>query len=185
MKKIFVHAVCLITTLLLTGLAMATSPPAVGEKCPDIRLSFPKNPEHLAYLGLVSQGNSFSPAQIKADMVIIQIFSMYCPHCQKEAPNVNGLYRSIETNPDFKGKIKIIGIGVGNSEFETDYFRKSYDIRFPLFADPDFVVHKLVGEVRTPYFIVIRLNKDGSHAVVYSKLGSIGDPAEFLKSIKP
>ncbi|OQX06294.1 MAG: hypothetical protein BWK80_50960 [Desulfobacteraceae bacterium IS3] len=183
--KNFVYAIFLITMMMFSGLAMAASPPAVGETCPDIRLSFPKNSEHLTYLGLASQGNTFSPAQIKADMVIIQIFSMYCPHCQKDAPNVNGLYRGIETNDKLKGKIKLIGIGVGNSEFETDYFRKSYDVKFPLFPDPDFVVHKLVGEVRTPYFIVIRLNKDGSHTVVYSKLGSIGEPSEFLKNIKP
>jgi UDP:flavonoid glycosyltransferase YjiC (YdhE family) len=87
----------------------------------------------------------------------------------------------IENNSGLKGKIKIIGIGAGNSSFEIDIFRKKYNVLFPLFPDNEFVVHKSIGEVRTPYFIALKINRDGSHKVIYSKLGGIEKADQFLE----
>jgi len=108
---------------------------------------------------------------------------MYCPFCQKEAPNVNTLHRLIEGNAGLKGKIKMIGIGAGNSPFEVHIFRTKYGVPFPLFADPQYAVHGLLGSVRTPYFIAVRIFGDGTHKVIYSKLGAFESAEKFLESI--
>ncbi|MDP2753370.1 MAG: TlpA disulfide reductase family protein [Nitrospirota bacterium] len=126
---------------------------------------------------------SFKLSQINAQIVIIEIFSMYCPYCQKEAPNVNELYQLINSNPYLKDKIKIIGIGAGNTPFEVEVFKKQYNVPFLLFPDESFSVHKSVGNVRTPYFFVIKINADGSNKIIYSKAGSIQDPDQFLDFI--
>ena len=116
-------------------------------------------------------------------MVIIEIFSMYCPYCQAEAPNVNSLFSRIESSPALKGKIKLVGIGAGNSDYEVGVFKKKYHVAFPLFSDGDFKIHKLMGEVRTPYFIGVKINPDGSHQVFYSKLGAFESVDHFLNQI--
>ena len=79
-----------------------------------------------------------------------------------------------------KKKIRLMGIGVGNSPYEVNVFRKKYDISFPLFSDADFSIHKLVGEVRTPYFIGIKIMEDGTHNIFYSKRGGIESVDKFL-----
>ena len=173
-------AVC---ALIFNSPVQATkSPPAKSEMLPEINLAVPTEPGNRSYLGFPA-GDFFKIPQIKARVVIIEIFSMYCPHCQSDAPRVNELYRKIEENPDLKDKIKLIGIGAGNSPYEVEIFRKTYDITFPLFADGNFFIHKVLGEVRTPYFIGVKINDDGTHQVFYSKLGGVKEADQFLKMI--
>jgi peroxiredoxin len=183
-RKIARFAVIILVLLTSTAsVAAENSPPKAGGAFPEIKLLKPNNSADLKYLGLSGGGNSFKVNQIKAKVAIIQIYSMYCPYCQAEAPNVNRLYTSIENNPALKDKIKIIGIGAGNSQFETGVFKKKYTIAFPLIPDEDFKLHKIFGEVRTPYFIAVKLNSEKPPEVIYSKLGALESNDLFLAQI--
>lgn len=157
-------------------------PPPVGGVLPDLNLPIPENPGERQYLGLSGKG-TFKLPKIKADVVIVEIFSMYCPYCQREAPAVNELYQLIQKDEQARDRVRLIGIGAGNSPFEVDVFRSTYGVPFPLFPDADFAVHNALGKVRTPYFIAFKINKDGTHKVIHSKVGSFGDPEQFLRAI--
>jgi thiol-disulfide isomerase/thioredoxin len=175
-----------ITTTLVVALGFSTlaanNPPQKGEVLPVMNLPMPRNPVEKGYLGLSGDG-FFKIPQIKANVVIVEIFSMYCPYCQKDAPGVNELYNLIENNSDLKNKIKLIGIGAGNSTYEVEVFKKTYTVPFPLFPDKDFVIHKACGEVRTPYFIVVKINDDKTHQIVHSQLGDYPGAEPFLELV--
>ena len=94
---------------------------------------------------------------------------------------MNELYQAIQKRKDLKDKVKLIGIGTGNTPFEIDFFRKKYEVPFPLFDDEDYALHKAFGEVRTPYFIGVKINADGSHEIFYAKLGGFKNSNDFLK----
>jgi peroxiredoxin len=164
-----------------TGLAF-NEPPAVGQRLPTFELPFPHEAEAKTYLGLSGTGR-FTIPQIQARVVIIQIFSMYCPVCQKEAFRVNELYQAIQKRKDLKDKIKLVGIGTGNTDFEVGFYQEKYKVPFPLFSDADESIYEILGELRTPYYIAVRINRDGSDEVFYSKLGQFRDTRSFLNRI--
>ena len=173
-------AICLLVAT-HAGLAF-TKAPAIGESLPPFKLPIPQDAGAQRYLGLSGTGQ-FTIAQIEAKVVIIQIFSMYCPICQREALRVNKLHRTIQKRKDLKDKIRMIGIGTGNTPFEVGFFRKKYEVDFPLFPAENLSIHKILGELRTPYYIGVKINRDGSDEVFYSRLGQFKDVNGFLKRI--
>ncbi len=182
-KKLTLFALVAVFFLTVSSsIHAADKPPQKGGLLPVMSLPIPKSPAEKSYLGLSGEG-SFKIPQIKAKVVIIEIFSMYCPYCQKDAPGVNELYTLIENDPDLKKKIKLIGIGAGNTSFEVGVYKKNYSVPFPLFPDQDFTIHKACAEVRTPYFIVVKINEDGSHVIVHSQLGEYPGAKPFLELV--
>ena len=183
LKRLMLSAVPVVLCLVLSDLAPAASLPASKDDVlPTINLTVPKNPDEKGYLGL-SGSKLFKIPQIKAKVVIVEIFSMYCPICQKDAPGINEMYQAIENNPDLKTRIKLIGIGAGNSPYEVEVFKKRYQVPFPLFADGDFTIHKAIGEVRTPHFIAIKINEGRTHQVILSQSGDFQGAEPFLELI--
>jgi len=74
LKFIFALILC---PLAVVGFAVAEiKPPAEGGILPEIILSAPENSELQQYLGLTGK-KTFTIPEIKAEVVLIEIFSMY------------------------------------------------------------------------------------------------------------
>jgi peroxiredoxin len=157
--------------------------PQKGDVMPPIVLPVPQDAAHQTYLGVTSGSSTFQITDIKGAVLIIEIMSMYCPHCQREAPRINTFFNSIEQDAVLKDKVKLIGIGAGNSLFEINFFKKKYAVPFPLFPDAEFQIHKQIGEVRTPYFFGVHLKGPEAGRIFYSQLGGPDDALKFLENL--
>jgi len=177
--------VMLLILLCLSGYRLpapfAQNTPAEGEMFPDLKLPLPSKMQDREYLKI--DRGPFLLSQIDTKVLIIEIFSIYCPICQKEAPVVNWLFRAISANPDIESRVKVLAIGAGNSLYEVDAFRNLFKVKFPLIPDGDFAVHRILGEVQTPYFFVL-LKKPTGMKVVYSREGGIEDAEAFLQLVR-
>ena len=127
--------------------------------------------EQTAYLGLESSTKTFSFQDINTDIIIIDLFSMYCSYCQKNALHVNELFYKIK-NSNMANSIKFIGLGFGNSEFEVNVFKKKYNIPFPLFPDPEYKISDKLNIDIVPHFAVLKRNEEGKFIMTYLTQGN-------------
>ncbi|NDY57014.1 TlpA family protein disulfide reductase [Desulfovibrio sulfodismutans] len=163
--------------------AAGSEPLPVGAAFPDVSLGADLSPEHRAYLGIAKKSGPVRLADVSAPVVILEIFSMYCPHCQREAPVLNDLYGLLASG-GHADRVKMLGIGAGNSAMEVELFRAKFDIRFPLAADQNFTVHDACGKVGTPYFYVLaRKPGETAYTVVGSRLGRMDSPESFAADV--
>ena len=182
-RMVIFFAALAVGLTVLNGIPVASEQPTItGDVLASIILPVPQDQNAKNYLGLAGE-ESFAISQIKAQVVIIEIFNMYCNNCQNEAPRVNELYQAVNNDANLKGTIKMIGIGVGNTPLEVEVFKKTYGVPFPLFPDEDYSIHKAIGEVRTPYFISLKINADKSLSVFHTKEGGFKDASRFLKQL--
>ncbi len=149
---------------------------------PAFELPMPGSEREKSYLGLSGTGN-FTLGQIKAQVLIIEVYSFYCPHCQRSAAQVNELYQKIEERPDLKEKMKMIGIAVTNGTYEVDSYRERYNVPFPLIPDKDTEISQKLGVKGTPTFIGVRVNDKGVAERFYFGEGGFEDTQQFLAKI--
>jgi thiol-disulfide isomerase/thioredoxin len=189
----FVTILGLLIIIFLSGCASgsATAQLPAGQVKPDIgivkrlpafELNSPQDGTEIRYLGLPGTGN-FKIGQIKAQFLIIEVFNFYCPHCQKAASQVNELYQKIQGRPDIKDKIRMIGLGAGNSNYEVNSFRERYQVPFPLFPDQSMDIAKMLGVRGTPTFIGVTVNGKGYEEQFYFHEGTFQDTGQFLDEI--
>jgi thiol-disulfide isomerase/thioredoxin len=153
-----------------------------NKKISDLELPIPQGDQDRTYLGLERTG-TFKLNQIKTRILIIEVLNSYCPHCQHEAPLVNTLYRNIQERVDLKDKIKIIGIGIGNSSDELNLFKEEFQVIFPLLPDENSDIGSTFRVEGTPTFIGIRLNDQGLLEKFLFQEGGFEKAPQFLKEI--
>lgn len=136
-----------------------------GDFFPEVPMQMPEDPKERAYLGL-PEGKTFTLKQVKADLVLIEILSVHCSSCRKQAPVYNKLFNLIENDFKTKDRIKIIGIAVGNGNLEIKKFRDKRNVLFPVLPDRYFEMHRATGGSRTPFTIYVRQDPSGHAGIV-------------------
>ncbi|MBU4524808.1 MAG: TlpA family protein disulfide reductase [Desulfomicrobium sp.] len=160
-------ALCLFF-LFTAGFALA-EPPATGDTMPELSLPVPLDPAGQELLGVAGL-TTFALADLKADLVLLEVIGVYCPQCVKQAPGFKTLFNRLNKGKT-KGRVAMLGLAAGGTEAEVRQLLGTGQYLFPVVSDPDYVAHKVLGEPLTPYTIVFK--PDGS--VVYHHLGVVED----------
>lgn len=165
--------------MLFALLLLGASPAMAVDPFADLTLNGKLSSDQKAYLGVSS--DVIKIADIKGDYLFVEGYSMYCPICQRDAPEVNEMYETI-TAIDPKARIKFIGLALGNTPFEVSFYQKKYNVPFPIFADEDYTIHKALGEVGTPAFYIVKLGPKPE--TVYMKEGELTDKDALIQKLK-
>ncbi len=136
-----------------------------GDLFPGIAIPAPESLADRQYLGLDDK-QTFRVADIHADLVLVEILNVHCPHCQRQTQPYNALYARLQADPKTQGRVKIVGFAVGNDLKEVEAFRADFGVVFPVIPDPDFRMHRAIGSSRTPFSLYVRLDVAHADAVV-------------------
>jgi hypothetical protein len=152
---------------------------AEGQVLPEFKMETSLTPEMMQYLGLES-GPMFTLKQIRSNLVIIEALSALCEECHKNAPRVNKLFNIISGDSDLNGNVKILGIALGNDARMVEAYKKTFNVKFPVIADPDDNISRQLGHLATPSLIVA----DSKGTVLYVHQGLIDDLDMILDVIR-
>jgi len=129
------------------------------------------------YLGL--RQNTFQLKDIPCRVLVFEVIGVYCPRCYQQAPLFTNLYNRIENGP-LKGRVKMLGLAAGGTLTEIQYLHEQGQYLFPILPDEDFAVHRLLGEPRTPFILLI----DAAGKVQFTHLGVLEDVDAFYERIR-
>ncbi|MFZ5426823.1 MAG: peroxiredoxin family protein [Thermodesulfobacteriota bacterium] len=163
------------------SLSASMKPIPVGQPFPDISFNGPMTDAELEGLGLKPGAGGFRLPDVRGQAVILVVFSMYCPFCQKEAPELSKMHEMIKAK-GLEGKLVLAGLGAGNSPYEVGVFRDKFKLAFPLIPDQDFTAYKGLGQVGTPYYYVLKRDGKG-FTIVDSQLGCVASAETFLENV--
>ena len=122
-----------------------------------------------------SDGATFSMANAKGKVVVINFFATWCGPCMMELPHIEELWT------DYRDQDKFALLVIGREEtMETvREFRSKKGFSFPIAPDPDRDVYSLFAKESIPRTIVV--SADG--VVVYSQLGFVEEDMDELRAV--
>jgi peroxiredoxin len=164
-------------TLSIPGLCEAKTP-VEGDSLAGMIVQGADLERDRTYLGIHKEG-PFALGDIEAELILLEIAGVYCPVCHNQAPRLNQLFARIQKNKQLSSSVKFMVLATG-TPMEIEHLRVKFNSPFPILNDPGFVLHKSMGEPKTPYTMLVR--KDGK--VTYAHLGAIEDMDAFLQRIR-
>ncbi|MBI5589185.1 MAG: TlpA family protein disulfide reductase [Deltaproteobacteria bacterium] len=164
------------TGAILSGPAWGAELPKKGDSLAVFELQSPVAEKDRAYLGITK--STFRLPDIRSKLLLLEVIGVYCPVCYRQAPIFNNLYNRIEKS-GLKGKVKMLALAAGGNQAEIQYLKDQKQYSFPIAPDSSFDVHKLLGEPRTPFTLL--LSPEGK--VLYTHMGIIEDLDAFWKII--
>ncbi|MHB8764302.1 MAG: TlpA family protein disulfide reductase [Deferrisomatales bacterium] len=166
----------------LVGLALAGPPGSasarlavsVGEPFPDLAFEALVAPDDHARLGLPGSPGPFRLSQVPGELLVLEFFNRFCLTCVRQAPYLESFYQAVQTG-DLTGRVRVLGVGVGNRTAELLRFRREHGLAYPLASDPEFERFLQLGDPGGTPFTLFLLRRPGGWVLGDFHLGMQGD----------
>lgn len=137
-----------------------------------------------SYLGIVQRSADFVLSDVRAEFILLKYYGEHCSQCVKEAPLYNRLFTMI-TQDDWLGpRMKMIGIGVGDSRRSVLRFRSAHGVAYPLLADERRTAFDSAGGGEIPLLYLLRVLPDARLQVLLYHEGHMQDLETLFTAIK-
>ncbi len=183
----------LVALMILTGTPAWTMEGArvitSGDFFPEFSFPMIQAKSDIQYLGLrqkffgLIRESTFSLKDVKADLILVEFLNKHCFSCQLQAPVMNQAFSMVEKDPQLKGRIKFIGIGVGNNQGEVDSFKAEKQIPFPIIPDPKFLAYEAIGDPGVAPFCLFLRKTESGLLVARMKAGLAKNPEMIFKEL--
>lgn len=168
----------LVFLCLVLAMPALAEPLGVGDTMPVLNLSVPEDPAGQDLLGVRGK-STFTLQELPGDLIFLEVIGVYCPVCVKQSPGFRTLFTRLNKGK-LKGRVTMLGVAAGGTGAEVRKLLSTGQYLFPVVTDPEYAVHKLLGEPLTPYTLVCR--PDGK--IVYAHLGVIEDVDGLYQQIR-
>ncbi len=172
--------ICLLFFTMLVRSGECASPPPTSTPA-DNRLPAPQTESERKYLGLSSTVERFSLDNVQADILVLDFFDMYCHVCQNRARHMNEFYQLVQSR-GLSGRVRVLGVGVGDTPKEVAVFKEKFGLPFPVFPDRTGSFSRQFGKIRVPNVIVFK-RRLGHFEVVYQESSLPDNPEQFLAKV--
>jgi peroxiredoxin len=184
-KKPFSFALTFFLTLLLFYgfFAASHSIQKTPSHFPNVIFKNALSTKEQVYLGIQGK-NTFTLNDIKRPFLLVELTNTYCVSCKKNIKIFNDIYKKTSSDKQLNKKIAVIGIAIGNNEREVEYFKKEHAILYPIVIDPEFTVHKALGEPRVPFTMFMRKDAQEKELIFKVHTGVFESADKLLDELK-
>ena len=155
-----------------------------GDLFPDLPLKTYNDPRDFLYLQTKADA-TFHLKDLKADLILVEIMNINCGSCRKQAPVYNKLYELIESNPEIRGRVKMMSIASGNQNKYIRLYRAHFKVPYPVIEDPEFDIYDAIGRTPTPLAVYVRIDHENNRGIVAgAHLGLNEDHQQIYNDIR-
>lgn len=145
MKSLKIACAALWLALLLSVPAYC-GPLLRGAEIPDLSADPLAEPDGYAKLGLTQTSGPVKLTDIKGEILILELFNRFCMSCLKQTAELEKFNQDIQ-KAGLADKIKILGIGIGNSGPDLVAFKKVVPYSYAVAPDQRFNFYYDIGDL--------------------------------------
>lgn len=158
---------------LLAHTGALCAPLTRGVAIPSLSTSPLIAPDDYRSLGLTATSGPVRLADIKGEMLVIELFNRFCMSCLKQAAEIEKFYQELKVS-GLDGRIRVLAIGIGNGAQDLVAYKKVVPFTYPTAPDQSFDFYYGIGDIDSAPTTLFLRRKGDDWVVADGHLGIHG-----------